>query len=97
MADWQSRLEGLTRWGRDIPEPGNVFAAPKPMASPWPKGLPTIPVLSEFYARCNGCLLPSPIGVFQILPRGKLAPSRSGGEDAYTTRPMAIVRSASEH
>jgi hypothetical protein len=73
VADWRSRLEGLVRRGRDIPPPGNTFAAAKPLASPWPKAVPTNDALSAFYARCNGGALPSPTGLFNVLPRGQLA------------------------
>jgi hypothetical protein len=54
MADWRVRLAALVRFGKDLPEPMNVFRARPPIRRRWPKGLPACPALVEFYALCDG-------------------------------------------
>jgi hypothetical protein len=54
MNNWQSRLEKLVRFGDRLPEPFDIFNARPSSGKPWPKGLPSSPVLADFYVRSDG-------------------------------------------
>jgi hypothetical protein len=50
-------IEMLRNHGATLPEPYcDCFDANPPSNRPWPTGLPTSPLLQEFYAACDGGL-----------------------------------------
>ena len=55
MRTLRSVIRALRTHGGSLPEPlCDLFNAAPPSGAPWPEGLPSSPVLREFYAECDG-------------------------------------------
>lgn len=69
MRSLQSTIRALREHGQLLSEPldGNIVEPPS--GGSWPQGLPSSPLLREFYAECDGGTL----GPFSFLPLGEVA------------------------
>ena len=70
MRTLRSTIRALREHGRSLPEPlCDCFDANPPGKARWPKGLPSSPVLAEFYAECDG----GNLGTFSFLRLAEVA------------------------
>lgn len=70
MRSLRSTIEALRNHGTSLPEPDcDCFNANPPSGGPWPAGLPTSPLLQDFYATCDG----GTFGAYTFLSLDELA------------------------
>jgi len=69
MASWQQLLTKLVEHGPVEP----MFEARKPSGKAWPKGLPSVPALVEFYALCDG----GQLSALEVFPLQKVKTRRA--------------------
>jgi hypothetical protein len=69
MRTLRAVIEALQAHGKFLPEPlCDCYDAHAPSGARWPTGLPSSPLLRDFYAACDGARL----GAFRFLPLGEL-------------------------